>query len=130
MAQEDAFGDEANPRLPGRNAVEPDLVAHLVPEPPAPLLGDAGSEHARGKPARLEHDHLAVAQQAAIQQHLRRLRRFSRACRRLEDDALVCAERRDQRLLELADGQAAHRRRWGFFLMPLPALSISWPWMS
>ena len=71
----------------GDHAVEADLVADFLPELRPALLRHARRQHARGQPAGLQHDHLALAQQPVIQQHLRHLRRFAGAGGRLQDQA-------------------------------------------
>ena len=53
LAQQNSFGDEANPGAVGSDVFEANLVADFVTEPPVALGGDTGGEQARREPARL-----------------------------------------------------------------------------
>ena len=63
---------------------EPDLVADDLAQRRADLLRHAFREHAGREPARLKDDNLAaITEQAVLEQHLRNLRGFTGAGRRL-----------------------------------------------
>ena len=105
LPQEHALGNEADPRLCGAHAIQPDLIADFLPEPSTALLRHARREHPRRQPARLEHDDLATPRQAVIEQHLRHLRRFSGAGRRLQHEPGMLAQGSDERGFEFVDGK-------------------------
>ncbi len=79
---------------------EADLIADLVAETAATFEGDAFGEEPRGKPARLEDDDFAGAEEATIEQDLRHLGGFSGAGRRLQDQAGPNRERLDYLVFE------------------------------
>ena len=91
----------------GDDAIEADLVADFLAERGAALLGDARGEHAGGEAAGLEHDDLARAQEAVIEQDLRDLRRFAGAGGSLEDEAVLRAQGRDDGGLKFVDGEVS-----------------------
>jgi len=92
LAKENSFRDETNARPFRGYFLEADLVTDLLAEPAFALAGDAAGEKTRGKPARLEDDDFAVAEEAAIEQDLRDLGGFSGTGRRLQDEARPCLE--------------------------------------
>ena len=69
----------------------------------AARLGDPGRQHPGRQPARLQNDNLAIAQQSAVEQHLRNLGRFSRAGWRNENQLSVRLRRFQQLLLNFKD---------------------------
>ena len=89
LAQQHAFGDITDPRGGGDDIVEPHLVADLAAEFHVSTLRDPRRKHTRWQPARLQDHHLAIAQQTAVEQHLRHLGRFARAGRRSENQTLL-----------------------------------------
>ena len=105
-AQQDPLRHKPDPRPFADARLEPDLVSHRVAERRPRFLGHALGEHPRGEPARLEHDDLAPpAEQPVAQEHLRDLRRFSRARRRLHDQPARSAQRPDDPRFEFVDRQ-------------------------
>ena len=105
LAQEDAFGLELDAGGGAADGLEADLVADFAAEGDAAFLGDALGQQARGEAAGLEHDGLARAQRAQIQQHLRHLRGFARAGRRGQDDPARALQRGGQIVADGVDGQ-------------------------
>ena len=93
LAKQHAFGHEADACPRRADAIEPNLITDFVPKPNAALLRDTRREHARGESSRLEHDDLSVAGEPVIEQHLRNLRGFARAGRRLQHETRVSAHR-------------------------------------
>ena len=107
LTQEYAFGDEADARPGGADAIEANLVADFIAEPDAALVCDARREQAGGEPARLQDDNLAVAREAVIEDDLRNLRRFAGAGRRLQHEPRVRAQGGDEVGFEFEDGEFA-----------------------
>ena len=73
LAQQHAFGHVTDPRGGRGDVVQPHLIAHLAAESHVSRLRDPRREHSRWQPARLQDRHLAIAQQTAVEQHLRHL---------------------------------------------------------
>jgi len=111
LAQENAFGDKANPRTPRRDVFETNLVADLIAEPTLPLGGDARGEETSGEAARLKDDDLAVAEEVLIEKNLRNLGGFSGTGRSLDDETGMGFELGDDLLCELENGQVARHGR-------------------
>ena len=57
LAGQDPLGHEAQPRRVGISPLESDLVADLIAQRPAALVGHASGRGPHGDPTRLEHDH-------------------------------------------------------------------------
>ena len=105
LAQKDAFGLELDARGGAADGLEADLVADFAAELDAAFLGDALGQQARGEAAGLEHDGLAGAQRAQVDQHLRHLRGFARTGRRGQDDPPRAFQRGGQIVADGVDGQ-------------------------
>ena len=71
-AEEHALGQEADPHLLAPRRVEARAPAHAVTRTGALLARHAPRDHARGEPARLEHQHLT--RQSGLEDQLRHLR--------------------------------------------------------
>ena len=112
LAQQNSFGDEADPGAVGSDVFEANLVADFVTEPAVALGRDTGGEQAGREPARLEDHDLTVAKQSMIEEDLRDLGRFSRAGRRLDDETGLFFKLCDNPMFKLKNGQilASHRR--------------------
>ena len=107
LAQENSFGDEADAGLFRGDFFKANLITDLVAEPAAPFKRDATGEQAGGEAARLQDDDFAVAEQAAIEQDLRHLRRFSRTSRRLKNESWLGGERGDDLVFQFVDREIA-----------------------
>ena len=95
----------------GHAGFKADLVANRLPERRTDFLGHALGQEAGREPPRLQHDHLPVAQQAVAQQHLRKLRRFTRPGRRLHNEADPAPHRSDDGGLQIINGQIVGRHQ-------------------
>ena len=73
----------------------------------AALEGNTRCEQTRRDSARLQNHHLPITEQSMIEQHLRNLRRFSRAGRRLDDGPRISAQCLDDLRLEFEDRKLA-----------------------
>jgi len=73
LAQEQAFGNEADARVGAGGVFEPNLVADLAAERSLSFPGNTRGQESRREPARLQDYDLPVAQKAAVEQHLRNL---------------------------------------------------------
>ncbi len=93
LAEENSLSHETDARLFGGDFFETDLVTDLVAEPSATFESDALGEQPRGEAARLQDDDFALAEQSAIEQDLRNLRRFAGTSRRLQDQTRPGGER-------------------------------------
>jgi hypothetical protein len=107
LAEEDAFRYETDAGFVGDDAIEPDLVSDFLAELGLALAGDARCEHAGGKAAGLEDDDLAIAEEGVVEEYLGNLRGFAGAGGSLEDEAVLCAKRGYQGVLEIEDGEIA-----------------------
>jgi hypothetical protein len=105
LAQEDAFGFEVDAGGGAADGFEADLVADFAAEVHAAFFGDALGEQARGEAAGLEHDGLAVAEGAEIEEHLRHLGGFAGAGGGGEDDAPRALQRGGEVVADGVDGQ-------------------------
>ena len=112
LAQENAFGDEANPGALRGDVLETDLVADFIAETTVALGGDARGEETGGEAARLQDDDLAVAEQAVVEKNLRDLGGFSGTGGSLDDEAGMGAKVFHDRALKFINRQifAAHER--------------------
>ena len=81
---EDALGLDPQPGSRRDPPLEPDLVADLLAQRPALLLGDPGRGGPRRDPSRLQHDHprVLLREQARPHQRRRHTRRLARSRRR------------------------------------------------
>ncbi len=79
LPEQDAFRDEFDAGGGAGDPFEADLVADLASERASHFLGDPAGEQSRGEPAWLQHDHLAVPQQAVPEQDLGDLGGFTGA---------------------------------------------------
>ena len=114
LPQEDALGHVTDPRFGADTRVEPDLVADDSAQGRVHLLRHPLGEEPRRQAPRLEHDHLAApAEQAVPPEHLRQLRRFARAGRRLHDQPAGAPERGENRRLKFVDGKLARGHAGG-----------------
>ncbi|MFT3917627.1 MAG: hypothetical protein QM704_27145 [Anaeromyxobacteraceae bacterium] len=84
------------------------MPAHRLARPLAELLGHPPGREARREPARLEHDHLAVAGEPAREQRGRHAGRLPGARRRLDHRRAVAPERLREGGEGVVDGQAFH----------------------
>ncbi len=105
LPQQNALRDKPDPGARGADAVEPDLVADLAPGLAAALAGDTCREHARRETAGLEHHHLAVRQQPAVEQHLGNLGGLAGARGRLEHHARTAGECGHEGVFQFKDGE-------------------------
>ena len=105
FGQEDAVGHHTDQRAFTDVVGEPNAVAHLVTEIGAELLGDASGDRASGYAARLCVPDEPVDAAAGLEAELRELRALPRAGLARDDDHLVVADRRDDLVAVLADGQ-------------------------
>ena len=111
LAEQNAFGDEADAGALGGEVFETDLVTDFVAEADVALGGDARGKETGGETARLEDDDLAGAEEAVIEEDLGDLGGFAGAGGGLEDEAGVGLEFGDDPLFELEDWQVAGHRR-------------------
>jgi len=107
LAEEDAFRYEADAGFVRDDAIEPYLVSDFLAELGLALPGDTRGKHAGGKAAGLEDDDLAAAKEGVVEKDLGDLRGFAGAGGSLEDEAVVCAKRGNQGVLEIEDGELA-----------------------
>jgi hypothetical protein len=71
LAEEDAFGDKADPGPSRSDVLKPDLVTNFVAKAAVAFRRNPRREETRGKPARLKNHDLAVAEKAVIEEYLR-----------------------------------------------------------
>src|ERR1041385_3302556 len=93
LAEKNSLRHKTNARFVRGHFLEADLVTDFAAEAAVALESNAAGKEARGEAARLQDDDLAVAEQTAVEQDLWHLRRFSRAGRRLQDQAWLLRER-------------------------------------
>ena len=103
-SREDCLGHEADARARARHVLEPHLVADGVAELLAALFGDARCRHARGDATGLEHDDLAAVVGRRFEQRAWDAGGLARTWRRLEDEALLRREVRDDVGEQRVDG--------------------------
>ncbi len=128
--EEDPLGDDEQAGRGARPALEAHLIAHLLAQPPAALLGDPPRRRPRRDPPRLEHDDLTGPAHAGVGEGRRHPRRLAGARRRHEHGGRPTAKGGDelgqdgvdrQRLQGISGGCA--RRRRAAAIMPLAALA-------
>ena len=105
LAKQDPLRHVTDPGGRRAHAVEPDLVADLAPGLAAALAGDTCREHARRETAGLEHHHLAVRQQPAVEQHLGNLGGLAGARGRLEHHARTAGEGGHEGVFQFKNGE-------------------------
>ncbi len=67
LAEQDPFGDKANPCFPRGDILEANLITNLATELDAEFLCHAGGKQAGGEPAGLQDDGLATIEEPALQ---------------------------------------------------------------
>jgi len=105
LPQQQALGDEADAGAGAGDIFEADLVANLAAQAGPPLPGDPRRQQPRRQPPRLQDDHLALPQDAPLQEHLGDLGGFARAGGRGHDQASRGLQAGQERLFEFVDWQ-------------------------
>lgn len=105
LAEQNAFRLEFDFGGGADAILEAHLVADLAPQLHVEFLRDAGSEHPRGEPTRLQHDALPATEQAVLEEHLRDLRGFAGAGGRLQDEAFRRFQRSNYVVFDVVNGQ-------------------------
>src|SRR5262245_2895388 len=77
--QEDAFGDDGQPRACADARLETHLVADLISQARTALAGNSRSAGSRGNSPGLQYQNLAVSRQPGVENCRRDARRFSSA---------------------------------------------------
>ena len=105
LGEQDAVGHHLQPRRVAAVVGEPHLVAHEVAELDLHLLGDPLRDRPRGDPPGLGVPDLARSPTAELEAHLRQLGRLARPGLAGHDHHLVVAQRRQDVVTALDDGQ-------------------------
>ena len=103
LAQENPLGNVADPRGRRSDIVQAHPITHFTAELDAARLRHPGGQQAGRQAARLQHRHLAGAEQTAVEEHLRHLRRLARAGGRGQHQPFVRRQSLAQPLFDLED---------------------------
>ena len=93
LAQQNTFRLKLDARGGADAILETHLIANFLTELDTQLLRHAGSKHARREASGLQDHALTFPQQAVLEEHLRDLRGFARASRRLDNQTALRAQR-------------------------------------
>jgi hypothetical protein len=110
LTKENSLGDESNSGLLRRDLLEPDLVSNLVAEAGVPFERDPLGEQARRQSPWLQDHDFALSEKLAVEQDLWNLSRFSRAGRRLENEASAFFQLPNDLVFELVNREIARVR--------------------